>query len=192
MPIPVSYAVLVKKLAYAREWASSVTAGNRCALVVGAALGVQPRKALGETTFNDLPDSHRLLPNQPFLDRYYVKAEQLKNGIAAKYGTPDVEGAGTTVFPKLSGRRGVAYLEDCWVTNTDDTMYKLRTIGWGMSDDPGGTLPRPERQSTGDHIDLFDGTFIELYRGSGAPADLAYGQALIKASAKVCFWETPP
>ncbi|WP_137124034.1 hypothetical protein [Roseomonas sp. HF4] len=192
MPIPISYAVLAKKLADARSWAINVTEGNRCALVVGTALGIQPRKALGETTFRDLPNSHLAMPKQPFLDKFYVKAGQLRDGIAARHGAPDVEGAGRAVFPRLANRRGVAYLEDCWVTPTDDTMNTIRTIGWGMADDPRGDLPRPTPQATGDHIDLFDGTWLEIYRGKGTPDDLTYCGSLIKASAKVCFWETPP
>lgn len=192
MPIALSYASLAKKLAQARGWASGVTNGNRCALVVGAALGVRPAKALGETTFNDLPDSHRLIPRAPFLDWYYVKAEHLKNGIEARFGKPDIHAPGKVAFPRMAGRRGVAYLEDCWVTNKDDVNYKLGLIGWGMSDDPGGTLPMPERTATGDHIDLFDGTFTEIYRGTGGAADRVYGENLIRAAAMVWFWETRP
>jgi|GEM_PF-4458368 len=192
MPIPMSYATAARRLADARGWAGGVTEGNRCALVVGVALNLQPRKALGETTFRDLPDSHLAIPKQPFLDKFYVKAEQLGDGIAAKYGPPDIADSGRIAFPKMAGRRGVACLEDCWVTTTDSARYTLNLVGWGMADDPGGALPRPRPQATGDHIDLFDGGFLEIYRGKGSAADLTYCQDLIKAGAKVRFWEMQP
>jgi hypothetical protein len=150
--------------------------GNRCAMVMGIALQMHPRKERGQTTMRDLANSpeykYRNLAkmaiasvagatydetvapyDQPFMDRFFVKAKDLAQGINEKFGPPDFSGTGTD-FLKSARRtkKGVMYLGGFW---------------------HGGT---------GDHIDLWDGNRLNV---TGTPQDSCKE---IGASKRIWLW----
>jgi hypothetical protein len=125
-------------------------------MVMGVALHLYPRKELGEATMRDLANStdykFRNLAkmglaaiygdkydesvagfDQPFMDKFYVKAKDLANHINDKYGRPDFVGDGQGYLKsKFSASKGVMYLGGFW---------------------HGGH---------GDHIDLWDGSKLNV------------------------------
>ena len=127
-----------------------VKKGNRCAMVMGMALRLSPR--VGQTNLRQLRQStnyraRNLIkiglgqvlgtnydetitgPDQPFMERFFVKAQDLAEEINRSFDKPDFSGTGPE-FLKSPFRacKGVIFLGDFWGS--------------------GGA---------GDHIDLWDG-----------------------------------
>lgn len=165
MAIPMNYAKLKERHDFARSLGNSVTTGNRCALVMGVALKIKPKS--GQTTFKEMDDVKPGLKGQAFMQKFFVKASDAAAGISEAYGAPSVTGAGPDVYANLIGRKGVIYLEDCWRTKKEKIG---KMLGIATS-------------KTGDHIDLWDGSDLEIYR------DETNNNMLIVASKKVMFWE---
>lgn len=192
MPIPFNYAALAADLARKRKSAAMISSGNRCAWVVGASLGLRPDKLRGEQTFLDAPKKDLRIEKNPFLAGFFLRAQQLKDRMVREYGAPDVLDAGSAALPKISGSTGVIYLEDAWTTNSDEVKAKL----WRMLQafDTEGYGPyRPAVQPTpsGDHIDLFDGLYLEIYKDPAKLAESqAYCQQFIRGARRVYFWRT--
>jgi hypothetical protein len=125
-------------------------------MVMGIALHLYPRKDRGQTTLRDLANSpeykyknlakmgiasifggaydETVAPyNQPFMDRFFVKAKDLAQNITDKFGAPDFSGNGETFLKSADHtKKGVMYLGGFW---------------------HGGT---------GDHIDLWDGSRLNV------------------------------
>jgi hypothetical protein len=173
MPIAMNYGDISTRLKDARDWGKNVTEGNRCALVVGAALRLKPYPHHG--TFRGQPSANPAVRAMPFLDRFFLKAADLTEVIKRTYGMPDLTstGADLITYARLNpgktifdGRRGVMYLEDCWKTFAERVTFS---------------------DATGDHIDLWDGQCLEIYREKGRSAVVA---GLIANARKILFWST--
>jgi len=164
---------------------TDIKKGNRCAMVLGIAMRMYPRKSRGETTMRDLANSWeykyrnlakmgwaRMLAHvpyvgpvnskydesvgeydQPFMDRFFVKARDLATCIRDRHGKPDFVGSGND-FLKWPGRdqSGVMYLGGFW---------------------DGGS---------GDHIDLWNGVNLNV---TGSARD---SLAEIAASKVIWLW----
>jgi hypothetical protein len=178
MAIHDSFDELAKRLDRARKFGQEelVKRGNKCAMVMGITLRMQPRK--GETSMRDLLkeptfaaknmakkvvskffadgnyDEAVTGPDMPFMDRFYVKAKDLAKHIEDDCGEADIAGRGKELVGsgKLAGQKGVMYLGGFW---------------------HGGS---------GDHIDLWDGRKLLI---TGTPQD---SQSEIGRSKEVLFW----
>lgn len=185
MAIDYDYDKLAKRVEFARGIAREVKRGNRCSMVLGIALNLKPRK--GEVSMLDLAssttygakqtviagvasflgrsdhDERLLLGEQPFLANFYVRGEELAAQINAVYGPPDVTGTGADVIAKkmIENQHGVLFLEGVWQTE-------------------GGT--------SGNHIDLWDGTTMVIEGGHSIGAQIQE----IKRARKVSFWKVTP
>src|SRR5688572_9433698 len=111
--IDYSYPDLVKRLNDARSWATGVTEGNRCALVVGVALNLKPQAE--HQSFRavkaGLVDG---IKGQPFLAKFYLKAQDLADHISRSFGPPDLTTTGLSASQSLAGRQGLVFMADCW------------------------------------------------------------------------------
>jgi hypothetical protein len=171
MPIAMNYVDISSRLKDARDWGKNVTGGNRCALVVGAALRLKPYSH--HETFRGQPSANQALRTMPFLDRLFLKAADVNDVIQMTYGMPDLTSTGADLISYaqanpgktiFDGRRGVMYLEDCWKTIAERLTFS---------------------DATGDHIDLWDGQCLEIYREKGRNAVVA---GLISNARKIHFW----
>ncbi|MEP7282371.1 MAG: T6SS effector amidase Tae4 family protein [Rubrivivax sp.] len=129
-----------------RKVASGITEGNRCALVLAMSLGKRyyPDKSKGEHSFADLEDTFMVnakgtvrnlvhgnlkvanrmadgIQGQPFLRKYYVKAEQFAKRLRTEWGDPDfiLKGQGKQIVKRTLGAHGVIYIEDGWASGED-------------------------------------------------------------------------
>ena len=164
--------------------------GNRCAMVMGIALHLYPRKDRGEATMRDLATSPKYkyqnlgrmglaeflrgvahIPfmhswwvekydesvgpyDQPFMDRFFVKAKDLANCIQERYGSPEYAGPGPH-FLRGQYQKGVRYLAGFW------------------------------HDGTGDHIDLWDGEKLNV---TGTPEA---SRREINGSRFILLWAVP-
>lgn len=161
MPIPFAFSGLQLRLRSVRSWAGDVTDGNRCALVIGATLKLRPGP--GEETFRGQPSANPSLRDQPFLEKMFLKAADLAFQITKTYGPPTLATPGSAAIPLLKGRKGVVYLKHCWQTRTEKVTFS--------------------QSRSGDHIDLWDGSVIEIYRTH------PFGNELVAHAENVLFWE---
>lgn len=171
MAISLQYGEISARLNEARAWASGITEGNRCALVVGATLRLKPLPH--HLTFKGQVAADPAVRSMPFLDRFFLKAADLTEALQRIYGMPDVRSTGSelilyakthpgrTIF---DGRRGVMYLEDCWKTLTERVTFS---------------------DATGDHIDLWDGQCLEIYKNKGRNAVVS---GLLSNARYILFW----
>ena len=176
MKTPYSYTDLAARLASARSWAGGVTTGDRCALVVGVALNVKPLPH--HLTFRGEPSAEENVRNMPFLDKFFLKARDLCETIERAGGVPDFTGTGQDIieFAKenpgktpIDGRKGVIYLDNCWLTRREKVS---RLLGMTYS-------------KSGDHVDLWDGRLLEIYREKGRDECV---RGLIVNAEKIKFW----
>jgi hypothetical protein len=164
MAIPHAFEDVAKRLADARSWASEVTEGNRCAMVLGLALKLQP-KGRQETMRGQrfVKDAVR---GQPFAARFFVKAWDLTETVLTTWGPASQRIDGRTALTHIAGRKGFVFLEDCWRTPKEKVYKQLFGV---------------DTQS-GDHVDLWDGTTLAIYP-SGMDS-----RRLIEQSRKVWLW----
>lgn len=163
--LPFTYAKLEERFATVRPWAKNAIgdATNRCAICMGYTLQITPSgdDATIETIMNaELGTSFRGAPSlaggpQPGVPRgsreplrglsrmLFIRAAELLPRIQRAYGPADIEGVCKDVTPKVLGRKGVLYLENCYQTN-GDKKYSFLFFQW----------------TNGDHWDLFDGTNV--------------------------------
>ena len=92
--------------------------GNRCAMVLGLTLKsvFKPRKEKDELSFREISQPPKGIRGQPFLDHFYVKAEQLANRISEEWGPPEYKLTGIHAFNKLYGLTGIIFIENAWET----------------------------------------------------------------------------
>lgn len=139
MTIPKSYSQLSTDFARARSWATSVVSGNRCAMVVGIAVGLSPGK--GDLTMAEVNGK------SSGLDKYFLRATDLAIAMLKHFGAPDVKGSGLSVLKKIDNKPGVIYLEDCWKTAGE----KFNSVVYGVD------------TRSGDHMDLWTGKTLDIY-----------------------------
>lgn len=160
------YGKLAKRLEDSRGWATGVTNGNRCALVVGAALNVRPDKE--EKSYRALTTGVKDgIRGMPLLARYFFKAQDLADAMVLRFGKPDITKPGQAGLEAILRKKGVVFLQDCWIPGIAGKFL-------------GG-------KPTGDHIDLWDGNTLEIYRKDPQ----AKVWAFVARSRNVWFWETP-
>ncbi|CTQ56321.1 hypothetical protein LP7551_04880 [Roseibium album] len=161
MSLPMKYEELSERLLEIRSWAGEISEGNRCALVLGATLRIRPREQ--DLTFRGLTAAKPNVRTMPFLERFFVKAQDLANAISGTHGPPDLRfsGASLLAFIKknpgttpIDGKRGVLFSQDSFKTKKQQALSKL-----GF-----------EVDQTGDHIDLWDGNCSEIFKNDGRNA----------------------
>jgi hypothetical protein len=77
-------------------------------------------------------------------DSLFIRAAELLPRVQRAFGRADVEGPGNLVWPRVEGRKGIIYIEDCYPTNGDKR--------W--------TIKGIYEPTSGDHWDLFDGIMM--------------------------------
>lgn len=164
MPIKMTYQDLKMRHDLGRSVGKSVTDGNRCALALGVALKLQP--GVNDHSFAGQKGVHDGLQNQPFLDKFFLKATDLAIAILKRHGSPDFNISGRDALSTIAGKRGVIYLEDCW-QSPGEKLHAALGITNLMS---------------GDHIDIWDGNCLGIYRHE------ANGNVLVKRARKVWLW----
>ena len=162
MALPYSYSDLFKRFTDARSWAGEITEGNRCALVMGITLNLKPDR--DQLNFRGQKSANSSVRNQPFLEKMFVKAEDLVSQITRTYGPPDVEVCGLHALDAVARAPGVIFLRDCWSTPTEKVTFS--------------------KNKSGDHIDLWDGSIIEIYRSH------ANANSLVLNARNVLLWRS--
>jgi Type VI secretion system (T6SS), amidase effector protein 4 len=146
MAIALDFETVWAKYQAARPVAAGITEGNRCAMVLAMALGkpYYPNSSKGEASFADLKDSIAVnakgtarnllagklkvadrmtdgIEGQPFLQKYYVKAEQFAKRLRNEWGDPDfvLKGSPKNLVKTTMGKRGVIYMENAWTSGED-------------------------------------------------------------------------
>jgi hypothetical protein len=75
---------------------------------------------------------------QPFLDRFYAKAEQFAYRLREEWGAPDYNVYGAHALKVISGVQGVVFVENAWRSGVQIRM-------------------------TVDHVDLWNGKRMHAY-----------------------------
>lgn len=165
MPLPFSFGEVSRRLDDVRSWAADVTDGNRCAMVLGLALNVRPNGS--QETMRGQPFVKESVRDQPFSEKFFVKAWDVTETVMKRWGPPAMRVPGISAGRQLAGKRGFVFLEDCWRTPSE----KLNKALFGVD------------VKSGDHVDLWDGATLSIYP---APAKSA---ALLRQSRMVWLWE---
>jgi hypothetical protein len=165
MAIPYRFDELARRLSDARSWASEVTDGNRCAMVLGLALKLRP--ATSHQTMRGQPFVNEGIRNQPFAEKFFVKAWDLTETVLHAWGPSEKRIDGLQAIKALEKKKGFVFLEDCWRTPTE----KMNKLLFGVD------------VATGDHVDLWNGVNLAIY-----PARLD-SLSLLRQSRKVWFWQ---
>lgn len=165
MAIPQDFEGLSRRLEEARGWASMVTEGNRCAMVLGQALRLKPDTE--EASMFGKPFVSDSARHQPFTKKFFVKAWDLTEKVLKTWGPATLRVNGSDAAAALSGRTGFLYLEDCWRTPTE----KMNKLLFGVD------------VKSGDHVDLWNGRTLAIY------PERMDSLGLLKQSRKVWYWE---
>ena len=168
MAIPYQFEEVAKRLADVRSWASEVTEGNRCAMVLGLALKLKPSSR--QETMRGQPFVKESVRNQPFADKFFVKAWDLAESVLNTWGPATKRVDGIRALKQIEGLKGFVFLEDCWRTPTE----KMNKMLFGVD------------VKSGDHADLWGGSALAIY------PERMDSLALLRQSRKVWFWECQP
>lgn len=168
MGIPYEFNDVAKRLEQARSWASSVTEGNRCAMVLGLALKLKPHGA--QETMRGKSFVSEAARNQPFSDKFFVKAWDVTESVLNTWGPASQRNDGVQALKHLEGVKGFVFLEDCWRTPGE----RLNKLLFGVD------------VKSGDHVDLWNGAALAIY-----PKRME-SLALIRQARKVWLWECAP
>ena len=151
MSLPFRYEELESRFATVRPWAKTAFGDyNRCAMCIGYVLRISPVKAEGDASLSDLAGAYDRLKKAPPLrgapaggtaEQLFVRSAELVPRVQRAFGRADVEGPGREVWPRVLGRKGIIYIENCYQTGGDKR--------W--------TVQGLYEPVTGDHWDLFDG-----------------------------------
>ena len=154
MSLPFRYDDLASRYATVRPWAAASFGDyNRCAMCMGYTLRISPTKAEGDASLSDLAGAYDRLKQAPPLrgapeggtaEQLFIRSAELLSRVQRAFGQADVEGPGRDVWPRVVGRKGVLYIENCYQTAGDKRM----------------TVKGIYAPSTGDHWDLFDGAIM--------------------------------
>lgn len=145
MTIGADFDDLWKRHPKSRELGAGVNPnGNRCTLVLGATLRniFKPRPERGELSFRDIGEPPTGMRGQPFLERYYARAQDFANRLREERGPPDVHVTGLNADQRLKGKRGVLFVQDAWPTGLLGAMLHGNTV---------------------DHVDLWNGEQMGAY-----------------------------
>lgn len=167
MPLTTTWAELQTRFAAVRPWAAKAfPAINRCAVCMSYVLRIEPAKQQGDATLADLPGAQAGARkagsggaglHAQFLDQFFIRAAELLPRVQAKVGSADVEGQSKLVWPRVEGKRGVLYLEDCYQTEGDKKANAAVTSLIAGVLDFRADAPEVSVFTSGDHWDLFDG-----------------------------------
>lgn len=152
MPLPFRYDDLAARFGTVRPWAKQTFGEdiNRCAICMGFTLRVSPAKQEGDASLADLAGAQQKLasaqalrggPQGAYGDLFFIRAAELLPRIQRAFGRADVEGPGRETWPRVEGRKGVIYVENCYPT-AGDKRWTIKGI---------------YEPTSGDHWDLFDG-----------------------------------
>jgi hypothetical protein len=168
MSIPLPWGKLQTRFATVRPWAAKAFPDlNRCAVCMSYVLAIEPSKQEGDATLADLPGAQLGARkagnggpglNDKFLDLFFIRAAELLPRVQAKFGAADVEGRSNLVWPRVEGKRGVLYLEDCYQTEGDKKANAALTSFVAGVLDFRAETPDVSVFASGDHWDLFDGS----------------------------------
>lgn len=168
MPITTTWSELQTRFAAVRPWAATAFPDiNRCAVCMSYALGIEPSKQQGDATVADLPGAlagaRKAGAGGPglhakFLDQFFIRAAELLPRVQTKFGPADVEGQSKLVWPRVEGKRGILYLEDCYQTTGDKKANAILASFVAGVLDFRTDAPEVSVFSSGDHWDLFDGS----------------------------------
>lgn len=111
MAIPYAFEEVAKRLADVRSWASEVTEGNRCAIVLGLALKLKPSGS--QETMRGQSFVKEGMRNQPFTGKFFVKAWDLTETVLKSWGPPAKRIDGIQATKQIEGLKGFVFLEDC-------------------------------------------------------------------------------
>jgi hypothetical protein len=165
MAIPYAFEDVAKRLADARSWASGVTEGNRCAMVLGIALKLKPSGS--QESMRGQPFVNADMRNQPFAGKFFVKAWDLAEAVLNTWGPAARRLNGIGAAQQIEGLKGFVFLEDCWRTPTE----KMNKMLFGVD------------ARSGDHADLWDGSALAIY------PERMDSLSLLRQSRKVWLWE---
>ena len=154
MPLPFRFTELSERFATVRPWAkASFSDYNRCAMCMGYVLRITPTKAEGDAALSDLAGAQSRMVSAPALqgrpqggtaEQMFIRAAELLPRVQRAYGKADIEGPGREVWPRVEGRKGVIFIENCYATDGDKS--------W--------TIKGIYEPTSGDHWDLFDGLMM--------------------------------
>jgi hypothetical protein len=146
MPIALDFETVWARYQTSRPVAAGITEGNRGAMVLVMALGQRyyPDLSMEETSFADVEDSFAVnaketatylwigkfkvtdrltdsIEGQPFLRKFYVKAEQFADPLRIGWGEPDfaLTGSPKRFAEKTMGNRGVIYMANARPSGED-------------------------------------------------------------------------
>lgn len=141
--------------------------GNRCAYVLGLTLKVtfKPRPDRNELSFREISQPPKGIRGQPFLAKFYVKAEQFADRLREEWGEPDLNMIGINALDVISGKQGVIFVQNAWSTGLTKALLGIRTV---------------------DHVDLWNGTTMGSY-----PNNHEYSRDAITRADKVYLWLVP-
>ena len=161
--IPYKFNEVASRLSIARNRASAITTGNRCAMVLGIALNLRPH-GTQESMFGQsfVSDEWR---SRPEARQFFVKAWDLAESVMAAWGPPR-RVPGPVAAQQLAGQHGFVFLEDCWKTPGEKFNRAVFDVD----------------VQTGDHADLWDGQVLAIYPRRGDSL------ALLGQARTVWFW----
>lgn len=103
--------------------AGGITDGNRCALVLGLALGRGYEPLEGEMSFRQLGQPawfqkgvHPGIQGAEVLDRFYVKSEQMATRLVHEWGSP-TKLRGSAAFDAIHGKTGAIFVKNAFRTH---------------------------------------------------------------------------
>lgn len=175
MPVIYDFADLKRRHDWARQFAGGggnagdAFAPNRCAVVMGMALGVAPRPEKGEHSLKGEPFVPAHLRQQAFMAKYYFKAQEVADRLREEFGPPDIQGKGEAVLPRIANRPGIVFLQDYWTT----PLQSVKSL-----------FGQPTER--GDHIDLWDGFAMAIF------PDPEGSQSRFMRAPAVWFWALLP
>lgn len=113
-----NFEMLWQKYHASRKIGAAVTDGNRCALVLGAALGLKykPRLDQGEISFRGVGQVKSEMKEMSVLDNYYLRAEQLALRLKEEWGEPDIKVYGPDALKSIADKKGIIFVENAWRT----------------------------------------------------------------------------
>lgn len=164
MPLPFRYEALAERFVMVRPWAKQAVGEgvNRCTICMAYTLQIAPSE--GDATITTLADPEfnnrlsrlgkvRLGPSPanaalggcasaPYSSYFFIRASELVPAVKRCFGQPDVQGRADQVWQQMVNRKGVMYLDNCYQTEGDKRLSKIKWLYAPYS---------------GCHWDLFDG-----------------------------------
>jgi hypothetical protein len=152
-----------------RSVAAGITDGNRCALVLGLALGPGYEPRAGEISFQQLRQPtlpfqkgvHPAIEGAEVLNRFYVRSDEMARRLIDEWGAP-AKFQGSATFDAVHGKKGVIFVKN-----------GFRTHHGGHDS----------------HIDLWNGVQMGSWHNPDASEQTYRG--LFERADEVWFWQFP-